>query len=138
MGRKTAGVYAGEEGTWQVDKWWRGTRFRQRGFGSFAEAESWLIKQLEGKRAIVVHGERPARSLDQAAANYLMANQETPSIETETYLLQSLMPHIGALNLHQIHDGTLAPYVTARLQAGRKHKTINLALGLVRHILNLA
>ena len=138
MGRKTAGVYPGEEGTWQVDKWWRGTRFRQRGFGSFEEAESWLIKQLELKRAVVVHGERPARTFEQAAAHYLLANQDKPSIETETYLLQSLMPEIGSLQLHQIHDGTLAPYVRRRLDAGRKHKTVNLALGLVRHILNLA
>jgi integrase len=30
------------------------------------------------------------------------------------------------------------PYITARLAAGRKHKTINLALGAVRRILNLA
>jgi integrase len=138
MGRKTAGVYAGEEGTWQVDKWWRGTRFRQRGFSTYAEAESWLIKQLEDKRTVVIHGERPDRTFEQAATHYLLANQDKPSIVTETYLLQSLMPHIGTLRLHQIHDGTLAPYVSARLEAGRKHKTINLALGLVRHILNLA
>ena len=138
MGRKTAGIYPGEEGTWQIDKWWRGTRFRQRGFSSFAEAEGWLIKQLEVKRAVVVHGERPARSFERAAAHYLLASQDKPSIVTETYLLQSLMPHIGTLQLHQIHDATLAPYVRARLGAGRKHKTINLALGLVRHILNLS
>jgi len=138
MGRKTAGIYPGEEGTWQVDKWWRGTRFRQRGFSSFAEAEGWLIKQLEAKRAVVVHGERLVRTFEQASAHYLFANQDKPSIVTETYLLKSLMPHIGTLQLHQIHDGTLAPYVTARLETGRKHKTINLALGLVRHILNLS
>ena len=138
MGQKAAGIYAGEQGTWQVDKYWKGTRFRQRGFLSFEEAESWLIKQLEAKRAIVVHGERPQRTFDQAAAHYLLANQDKPSIETETYLLQSLMPHIGTLLLPQIHDGTLAPYIRARLEAGRKHKTVNLGLGLVRHILNLA
>jgi integrase len=138
MGRKTAGVYACEDGTWQVDKWWKGTRFRQRGFLSFEEAEGWLIKQLEAKRAVVVHGERPQRTFENAATHYLLANQDKPSLETETYLLQSLMPHIGALLLPQIHDGTLAPYVSARLGVGRKHKTVNLGLGLVRHILNLA
>ena len=138
MGRKTTGVYPGEDGSWQVDKWWKGTRFRRRGFLNFEEAESWLIKQLESRRAIVVHGERPQRTFDQAAAHYLFSSQDKPSIVTETYLLQSLMPDIGALLLPQIHDGTLAPYVRARLAAGRKHKTVNLALGLVRHILNLA
>lgn len=37
-----------------------------------------------------------------------------------------------------MHDGTLAPYTTARLADGRAHKTVNLALGVVRRILNLA
>jgi len=138
MGRKTAGIYPGDQGTWQVDKYWKGTRFRQRGFRSFEEAEGWLIRQLESKRTVVVHGERQQRTFEQAAAHYLLANQDKPSIETETYLLQSLMPQIGNLLLPQIHDGTLAPYVSARLKAGRKHKTVNLGLGLVRHILNLA
>ncbi len=101
-------------------------------------ALSWLIKQLEAKRAVVVHGERPQRTFEEAAAHYLLADQDKPSLETETYLLQSLMPYIGALLLPQIHDGTLAPYISARLAVGRKHKTVNLGLGLVRHILNLA
>lgn len=49
-----------------------------------------------------------------------------------------MLPMIGALPLQQIHDGTLAPYVSARLAAGRSHKTVNLALGVVRRILRLA
>lgn len=138
MGQKAAGIYPGEQGTWQVDKYWKGTRFRQRGFLSFEEAEGWLIKQLEAKRAVVVHGERPQRTFEHAATHYLLMNQDKPSLVTETYLLQSLMPQIGTLLLPQIHDGTLAPYVRTRLEAGRKHKTVNLGLGLVRHILNLA
>jgi integrase len=60
------------------------------------------------------------------------------SIVTETYLLQSIMPTIGHLTLNQVHDGTLAPYVRARLAAGKSHKTINLALSVVRRILKLA
>lgn len=138
MGQKTAGIYSCENGTWEVDKWWRGTRFRQRGFASFAEAEGWLIKQLGERRAVVIHGERPERTFDAAAAHYLLTNQDKASLVTEAYLLKSIMPTIGPLALHQVHDSTLAPYKTARLAAGRKHKTINLALGVVRRILNLA
>jgi integrase len=37
-----------------------------------------------------------------------------------------------------VHDSSLAPYITARLAVGRSHKTVNLALGVVRRILNLA
>ena len=49
MGRSTRGIHPDEGGSWQVDKIWRGTRFRQRGFTSAGEAQAWLIKQLEDK-----------------------------------------------------------------------------------------
>lgn len=138
MGRSTRGVYPDKDGSWQVDKVWRGTRFRQRGFQSFEEADQWLIKQLDERRAVVLHGERPERTFDEAAAQYLLANQDKLTIETETYLLQGIVPMIGQLSLHKVHDGTLAPYVAKRLADGRAHKTVNLGLGIVRRILNLA
>lgn len=138
MGRKTAGIYPGaEEGSWQVDKWYRSTRLRQRGFSSFEEAEGWLIKRLEQLRAAELHGERPERLFSEAAAHYLLQHQEKASIESETYHLQSVMPTIGHLTLHQVHDGTLAPHKERRLAEGRAHKTINLELGMVRRVLNL-
>ena len=37
-----------------------------------------------------------------------------------------------------VHMGTLRPFIDARRRQRRKAKTINLALGIVRHILNLA
>jgi len=139
MGQKMRGIYLDEKtNTWEVDKWWRGTRFRQRGFAGYEEAERWLIKQLGDKRAVVIHGERPARTFDGASAHYLLTHQDKASLETEAYLLASVMPFIGPLLLPQVHDGTLAPYVLARKKEGRKNKTINLALGVVRRILNLA
>ena len=49
------------------------------------------------------------------------------------------MPFIGNFALDKIHDATLALYVLKkRLADGRSHKTINLALAIVRRILNLA
>jgi hypothetical protein len=138
MGQSTRGIYPDKEGAWQVDKWWGTTRLRKRGFGSFEEAERWLIRRLEEQRLVVVHGERPVRTFDEAAAHYLRLHSAKPSIVTETYLLQGVMPMIGKFELQHVHDGTLAPYVAKRLADGRSHKTVNLALGVVRRILNLA
>jgi integrase len=87
---------------------------------------------------VVIHGERAVRTFDAAAAHYLQTNPDKLSLATEAYLLLNVMPFIGPLELHQVHDSTLAPFITARLAAGIAHKTINLALGVVRRILNLA
>ncbi|MGJ7490192.1 tyrosine-type recombinase/integrase [Variovorax sp. ZT4R33] len=138
MGQRTRGIYPDKDGTWQVDKWWRGTRFRQRGCVSFEEAERWLIAQLAAKREVVIHGARAVRTFKATAAHYLTTHQAKASIETEIFMLKSVMPTIGSLELHQVHDSTLAPYISARLAGGRAHKTVNLALGVVRRILNLA
>lgn len=137
MGQNTRGILPDKDG-WQVDKWKWKKRFRQRGFRSFAEAEGWLIKELEAHQKVALLGARQVRTFDDAAAHYLRTNQEKPSLVTEAYLLKSVMPFIGPLELHQVHDSTLAPFITARLAEGRAHKTINLALGVVRRILNLA
>jgi integrase len=137
MGRKTTGIYLGENGSWQVDRWYATTRLRQRGFGSFEEAEGWLIKRLEQLRATELHGERPERRFSEAAAYYLLKHKDKASIVSEAYHLQSVMPTIGDLPINQVHDRTLAPHVQLRLAAGRKHKTVNLELGIVRRILNL-
>lgn len=47
------------------------------------------------------------------------------------------MPFIAHLNLEQIHDDTLQPFIKARKEQGRKNKTVNASLEVVRHILNL-
>ncbi len=139
MGQKMRGIYPDKNtDSWEVDKWWRGTRFRQRGFASYEEAERWLIKQLGDKREVVLHGARTVRTFEQAAAHYVLTHQDKVSLTTEIILLQSTMQHIGQLTLAQVHDGTLSPFVAERKKAGRKNKTINLALGVVRRILNLA
>ena len=138
MGQNTRGIYPDKEGAWQVDKWYRGTRLRQRGFGSAAEAESWLIPRLAELRAVHLHGERPARTFGDAAAHYVQTHQAKKSLVTELILLDGTVPYIANLALQKVHDGALAPYVAARLAAGRSHKTVNLALGVVRLILNLA
>ena len=138
MGRKAEGIYQGEGGTWQVDKWWNGTRLRQRGFRDFAEAQRWQIRQLDELRRAALHGERIQKTFEQAAVRYVETHKDKVSIATDAYLLQGVMPFIGSMHLMQVHDGTLAAFIEARLAAGRAHKTVNLALAIVRRILRLS
>jgi len=75
-----------------------------------------------------------------AAARYLEQELRTEkaSLETETYLLAPVVKLIGDLPLNQVHDGTLKEFVDERLADGISHKSINLSLGVLRHILNIA
>ena len=137
MGRRQNGFYQDKQGMWCVDKVYRGTRLRER-FQSHQEAENWLIRQLEMLRQSHLFGVRKKWAFNEAAAKYLLDHPEKVSLKTDIFLLESIMPYIGKLTLDQLHDGTLAPYINKRKSDGRANKTINLALGLVRRILNLA
>ena len=89
MGQSTRGIYPEKDGLWEVDKWKRGTRFRQCGFQSYAEAESWLIRQLNDQREAMIHGSRVDRTFDQAAAHYITLHEAKTSLETEIFMLNS-------------------------------------------------
>jgi hypothetical protein len=52
--------------------------------------------------------------------------------------LKAFDPYIGDLELKQVHMGSLQPYIARRQQDGVKTKTINVALAVVRWVLNLA
>lgn len=52
--------------------------------------------------------------------------------------LKQLDPFIGNFELPRVHDDSLKAFVDHRLSLGKKKKTVNLALGVVRRILNLA
>ena len=137
MGRKQSGIYQDDSNRWCVDKIYKGARLRER-FDKFEEAENWLIRQLEILRQVNLFGARRERTFNEASAKYLIDHQAKVSLQTDIYMLQSIMPFIGNLALDKIHDATLAPYVLKRKADGRSHKTINLALAIVRRILNLA
>lgn len=118
MGRRVPRIYPGSEGTWTVDKWYASTRLFRRGFADFEEAEKWLIRHLEQLRAAELHRKRPERLFGEAAAHYLSKHETEPSIVSETYHLESIMPTIGSLPINQVHDDVLAPHVKNRLAEG--------------------
>jgi integrase len=140
MGKtKTAGLFKRGE-MWHVDKCITGYgRIRgSTGTSEIEEAERWLIRKLEEIRQATIYGVRPHRSWREAATKYLLENTHKASLESDAYHLKDLDPFIGSLPIHLIHDGALQPFVLARKAAGKKDKTVNLALEVVRRILNLA
>jgi len=92
---------------------------------------------MEEIRQAEVYGVRPKRTFRQAATKYL--NEATKKrLADDSLHLRHLDPFIGALSLDSIHMGSLAPFIQARKAKGLKNRTVNYALQVVRHILNLA
>lgn len=151
MGRKTPGIYETESG-YEVNKVYKGERLRKCGFRNFEEAEAWVVEQMESIRLAKSIGQRGTWTFEQAAARYLEIYESKPSIVSDIYHLQAVMPFIGKLKLEQIHNDTLRPFIAARKAEMKKvkidkdkyefrplkNKTVNLSLSAVRRILNLA
>jgi len=67
-----------------------------------------------------------------------LEHQHKRSIGDDALHLRQLDRFIGDLPIESVHMGTLQRFIEARRSKGVKSKSINLALGVVRHILNLA
>ena len=93
---------------------------------------------IEEQRQAQLYGVRPARTFEQAAAKYVMDNQEKRSLRDDISRLKGLMPWIGQLPLQAVHMGTLGPWIAHRRDCGVTAGTINHGLQIVRRILNLA
>jgi hypothetical protein len=139
MGRKrTSGLYK-RGGVWHIDKQIRGVRVcESTGESDLAKAEEYLAKKAEEVRQAAIYGVRPKRAFRLAATKYLNENQQKRRIADDALHLRQLDPYIGHLAIESVHAGTLQPFIKARRKQGIKTKSINLALGVVRHILNLA
>ena len=136
--KRTPGLYK-RNGVWQIDKQVRGRRIcESTGERNLAKAEEYLAKKVEEIRQAAVFGIRPKRAFRVAATKYLNENQHKRRIADDAGHLKQLDPFIGHLQIDAVHMGTLRPFIEARRKQGIKTKSINLALGVVRHILNLA
>lgn len=139
MGRKrTPGLYK-RHGVWHIDKQVQGKRLcESTGTDSLEEAERYLARRLEEIRQALVYGVRPKRLFREAAAKYLMDNEDKASIHSESGVLGIIDAYIGGLYLEAVHMGSLQSYILARRKHGVKSRTINYGLQVVRQILNLA
>lgn len=139
MGRKIPPGFIKRGNLWHIQKQIHGNRIREStGAELLSEAESYLARRTEEIRQASIYGVRPKRTFKEAATKYLLENQHKASIADDANHLKLVCRFIGHLTLEQVHNGTVMPFVKSRQSMGRKTKTINNALEVVRHILNLA
>lgn len=98
----------------------------------------YLAKRIEEIRQAVVYGVRPIRTFRSASIKYLNENQHKRSIRDDAFHFRCLDPFIGHLPMDRVHMGTLQSFIEARKLKGVKAKSINLALSVVRRVVNLA
>jgi integrase len=138
VGRKTTTGLIKRGGTWHVQKRIGGERIREStGTSDFQEAERYLAFRMEQIRQASVYGVRPKRTFRAAATKYLKEATKS-SLRQDSYHLNILMPFVGDLSLESVHMGTLHAFIQARKEKGVKNRTVNYALQVARHILNLA
>ena len=139
MGRKHSAGLRLRGGVWHIEKQIRGRKIcESTGTGRLEEAESIFARRREEFRQAMIFGVRPRRVFREAATKYLNENMHLASIGDIARHLRQLDPFIGGLVLESLHLGALQPFIEHRQHAGVKVKSINLALGVVRRILNLS
>jgi integrase len=142
MGRKQRTAYPGlrfRSGVWHIEKTIKGKRiYESTGTGRLEEAKQYLVHRLEQIRCANVYGERPKRIFREAAIKYLQEKTDKASLRDDAEQLKILDPFIGTLDLDKVNMGYLQPFIELRRKQGVKNRTINKALQVVRHLVNLA
>ena len=139
MGCKRSPGLRNRGGIWHIEKQILGQKIHEStGTSDLKTAELILARRIEEIRQAKVFGVRPARIFRQAATRFLEENIHLAGIGDYALHLRQLDPYIGNLPIKSVHLGTLQPFIEDRRKQGRKNKTINLALSVVRRILNLS
>ncbi len=137
MGRRRSAGLRKRDGIWHIEKQFLGVAiYESCRTSDLTEAETYLAKRLNEVREAKLLGVRPKRIWREAATHYLEVKKKRSLGDDAKHLL-ALDEFIGHLPIEQVHDGTLEGFKQACRKKGLKTKSINLALGVVRHILNL-
>ena len=72
------------------------------------------------------------------AARFLTDSKDGRSVDATAWHIRLLIPYVGNLDVHRVHDGTLQTFVADRLASGVTATTINRSLEVVRTILTRA
>jgi integrase len=145
MGRsRTAGISTDARGNRIICKTVDGVQIYARlGAVTQEHAEAELARLVKATKEEIERGRRTRRTFGQACVRYLSdpAAQSKRSIDTDAYHIALLEPHLGEVELSQIHDDAPA------LKAFKKHRleedkvsltTVKRSLEVLRRILRLA
>lgn len=92
---------------------------------------------MENVREAVVYGVRPVHLFRDAAERYIYENQHIQKIKDFTTFLINIDAFIGELDVKEINNHTIQPWIKHRKKTGVKNRTINHELKCVTRILNL-
>ena len=133
---RTPGITIAADGDFFIDKRYRGIRIGMRvgrrhpGASRAAPAARNRARRL---RSGAPSARAPAFRRLRGALPGAVAGAR--SLEAIRIHVRLLLPHIGHLEPHQVHDATLAPFIAQRIAAGASATTINRSLEVVRTIL---
>lgn len=136
--RKIPGLFKIGE-IWHIDKTINGQRInKSTGTRDLTEAQLVMSRIIEGVRQANVFGVRAKRRFSEAIERYVRENQDLASISDNEQHLRKILSVIGDRYLHEIFEETVQPFIEVRRAEGRKSKTVNNALGVLRRVLKLA
>jgi integrase len=136
---RTPGITVGADGRYFVDKRYRVIRIATRtGAITHEHAVQRLHAQMREVDIELARRAHPRPMFADCAARYLSQSREKRSFEAIQVHVRALLPHIGHLEPHQVHDETPAPFVSQRIASCVTAITINRSLEIVRTILNRA
>jgi len=136
---RTPGITIAADGRFFIDKRHRGIRIGVRvGATNQEQAEQRLRAEMQQVDADLARRASTRPTFADCAARYLTQSQNMRSIEAIRIHVRLLAQHIGHLAPHQVHDATLAPFISARIAEGASATTINRSLEVARTILHRA
>lgn len=111
---RSPGITVDTDGNYLIDKLYHGARICVRlGQTTLEQAEARLkreVAHLAMELARRVHSRPLFRD---CAARYLAQRHERRSLATMQIHVRLLLPHIGDLEPHQVHDATLASFIAS-------------------------
>src|SRR2546425_7112127 len=136
---RTPGIRIDRNGGLIIDKEHRGIPIYIRlGLLSQQQAEQRLTEEIERVNALLQSNANRRPTFADCAARYLTDSKNKRSVDATAWHIRLLIPYVGGLDIHRVHDGTLTSFIADRIASGVTATTINRSLEVVRTILTRA